>query len=83
VLLLCGVKLVLHPLLVLAVGRLAGVQGPALEVAVHLAALPAGVNGFLLASRYRVVEARAAGLVLLSTLLSLFSLPVVIALLSS
>jgi predicted permease len=80
-LVLCTAKLVVHPLLVLAVGRLTGVQGPALEVAVLLAALPAGVNGFLMASRYRLLEARAGGMVLLSTLLSLLSLPVVVALL--
>jgi len=73
--LLTFVKLVLHPLLV-ALTMVYVVDVPRLyaAVAVLTAALPAGINVFISAKGYEIYVARAASMVLISTLLSIVTL---------
>ncbi len=81
-LLLGAVKVVLHPLLVwtLAVPVL-GLSGLWVKVAVGMAAMPTGVNTYIVAARYEAAPGLAARTVLLSTLLSVGTLSVVLVLL--
>ncbi len=70
-----GLKLLIHPLLVW--GLMTFVFSVPLDwipIAITVAALPTGVNVYLLGSRYEVAQERAAAMILISTLLSLFSL---------
>ena len=63
-------KLVVLPLLVWALARLAGLAPQATAVAVVTAALPTGANAFFLARRTGLLASASAGTVVVSTLLS-------------
>ncbi len=68
---LVGLKLVLHPLLVWSLGRFVFELDPLwLQVAVIVAALPAGVNAYILAQRYETLPAVAASSILIGTAVS-------------
>jgi predicted permease len=73
-------KLVVHPLLVwfvvTEVFPLAPIQ---VAVAVILAALPAGQNGFILAQRYGIYVQRSAGAVLITTAISVVTVSLLVA----
>ncbi len=73
-------KLVVHPLLVwfLVTGifHLAPIQ---IAVAVILAALPAGQNGFILAQRYGIYVERSASTVLITTAISVVTVALLVA----
>ena len=73
-------KLVLHPLAV-GVGALVlfGVEPYAAGVLVAAAALPVAGNVYILAQHYEVAVARVSAAILISTALSVLSLPVIIA----
>ncbi|HMB76070.1 MAG TPA: AEC family transporter [Kiloniellaceae bacterium] len=73
------VKLVLHPLLV-ALTMVYVVEVPRLyaSVAVLTAALPAGINVFIWAKSYEIYVARAASMVLISTLVSTVTLSLLV-----
>lgn len=76
-----GLKLLIHPLIVW--GLMTFVFPAPLDwipIAITLAALPTGVNVYLLGSRYDVAQESAAAMILFSTLLSLVSLSLVLAL---
>jgi len=78
-----AVKLALYPGAAgLAGYYVLGLNGDTLALLVLLAALPVGVNPFLLASRYNVYVARCGSIVLLSTILSMATLPLLIAILA-
>jgi len=72
-------KVLVHPILVwiLAVPVL-GLEGIWVPVAVVMAAMPSGINVYLFAARYDAAPAVAARTVLISTLASLVTLPVVL-----
>lgn len=74
-----GLKLLLQPLLVWGLGHLFGLAPLDLAVATVAAALPIGMNAFILAQRYEVYVARSASAVVLSNLLSMLTLAAVIA----
>ena len=81
------IKLVLHPLLVGAVGLGAIALGlplarSALVVVVLVAALPSASNVAMLAERFGADNGRIARIILLSTVLACFSFPAVVAWLS-
>ena len=81
------IKLVLHPLLVGAVGLGAIALGlplarSALVVVVLVAALPSASNVAMLAERFGADNGRIARIILLSTVLAFFSFPAVVAWLS-
>ena len=78
------IKLVLHPLLVGAVGLGAIALGlplarSALVVVVLVAALPSASNVAMLAERFGADNGRIARIILLSTVLAFFSFPAVVA----
>jgi len=77
-------KLAAHPLLVwlLAIG-LGGLSGEAVAVATVTAALPPGINVYLLAHQYDCAVERAASTMIVASVLSLASVAVVLALLGS
>jgi malonate transporter and related proteins len=82
VFLVAGLKLVLHPALVLLVGAMAvafglGLQREALVVMVLLAALPSASNVSLLAERYGADNGRVARIILWSTAVAFFSFSLV------
>ncbi len=76
------IKLLLHPLLVWALGTWVFTMDPLwTHVAVVMAALPAGVTAYLFAQRYQVGVPIAISTVFLSTLLSILSLSILLFLL--
>jgi predicted permease len=79
---LTSLKLVGHPLLVWIVAvPVLGLDGLWAPVAVTIAAMPAGVNVYLFGARYDAAAPVAARTVLLSTVLSMVTIPVILALL--
>ena len=76
-------KLVVHPLLVWAILSLIGDFGPVWTfTAVLMAALPPGLNVFVLASQYGAYVERASNLVLFGTLASVISVTALLYLIS-
>jgi predicted permease len=73
-------KLALLPLLVWLAALALALPPLETAVAVVVAAMPTGANAFLLAQRYRVGAARSGATVLVSTLLSVASLALLLAL---
>lgn len=79
----CAMKLLLLPALVGALGwGLFGLRGLPLAVLVLAAALPIGSNALLFAQRYRVREAEASALIVVSTVACAATLPFWLALLA-
>ena len=80
---LTAIKLLVYPAVVAAIGvYVLGMEGETLAIAILLAALPGGVNPFLLARRYGIYVARCGSAVLLSTALGIATLSVLIAILA-
>jgi len=70
-----ALKLLIHPLIVWAlVTFVVSIPPIFATVAILFAAMPCGINAYLLAERYRVGVPAAAGAVTLSTSLSVFSI---------
>jgi len=69
------IKLILFPLLMLAVARLLQFSAPLTRVAVLMSAMPAGTNGTLFAMQYGGNSELAAQATLLSTVLSIVTIP--------
>lgn len=80
-LVLCAIKNVAVPLVAATFGLLLGMQGLPLLILVVTAALPIGANVFLFSQRYGVAHELITASVALSTLLSLVSVSLVIAVL--
>jgi predicted permease len=76
------VKTLLHPALMLTVGWLLGLRGLHLAVMTVAAALPIGANVFLFSQRYRKEEEAVTAAVAVSTLISMFGISGVMALIS-
>lgn len=74
-----ALKLLLQPLVVWSLGKLLGLSALDLAVATVAAALPIGMNAFIVAQRYQVYAGRSASAVALSNALSVITLGVVIA----
>ena len=80
--LLSLVKLIAHPLLVLAVGHwLFGLAGLPLAVVVMMAALPVGSNALIFAQRYETLPAETSSAIVVSTLGFVLTAPIWLALL--
>jgi predicted permease len=69
-------KLVVHPLAVLGLTKVLPVPPIWAGVAVVFAAMPCGVNAYLLANHYKAGVASSASAVSLSTILSLFTITI-------
>ena len=74
-------KNAIHPLAVFIIGSLLGLEARWLSVATMLAAMPAGMNMYLFASRYHVSPPTATTSILISTISSIVTISIVIALL--
>lgn len=74
-LLLSGLKLVLLPAMVFAVGHVMGLHGLPLAVVVMAAALPVGNNPLILAQRYGAQEGEATSAIVVSTLMFVVTAP--------
>lgn len=74
-------KNAIHPLAVFILGSLLGLEALWLSVATMLAAMPAGMNMYLFASRYHVSPPTATTSILISTISSIVTISTVIALL--
>ena len=74
-------KNAIHPLAVFILGSLLGLEALWLSVATMLAAMPAGMNMYLFASRYHVSPPTATTSILISTISSIVTISIVIALL--
>lgn len=74
-------KNAIHPLAVFVLGSLLGLEALWLSVATMLAAMPAGMNMYLFASRYHVSPPTATTSILISTISSIVTISIVIALL--
>lgn len=70
-------RLVLHPLVIFVLARAAGLHGLELAVPVLVTAMPVAANTTILAGAYGGDEVTASGLVFISTLLSLATIPVI------
>lgn len=73
-----ALKLVVHPLLVYLMCRLLAIETLWTQVAVTVAALPAGVNAYLFAQRYETGVRAATTTVFLSTLVSAVTLSILL-----
>ncbi|WP_458093860.1 AEC family transporter [Roseomonas sp. WA12] len=71
-------KLLVLPLLVFGLGRLAGLPPLDLAVAVILASMPTGANAFLMSRRYAIGMERSGAAVLLGTMISVVTLTLVL-----
>lgn len=76
-----AVKLVVQPLATWAIGAGLGLSPFWLAAAVISAAFPAGATAFVIAQRYRLYVERTSATILLSTVLSLFTLSALMVLL--
>ena len=74
-------KNAIHPLAVFILGSLLDLEALWLSVATMLAAMPAGMNMYLFASRYHVSPPTATTSILISTISSIVTISIVIALL--
>ena len=75
------IKTIVHPLVVWAMATLVfGIKEAIwIQVLVMLAAQPTGVNPFLFASRYNVGQLVASSAVFMSTIISIFTLSLLLA----
>ncbi len=71
---ICGLSLVVHPLIALSVGKVVGLNVDQLRSAVVTAAMAPGVNAYLFANAYGVAKRVSASSVLLATALSILSI---------
>ena len=78
---ICGFKLVVQPLVVWLLARSLGLPHLETQVVVLLAALPVGVNVYLMARQFRSMETPVASSLVASAVLASFSVPMVLALL--
>jgi len=76
--LVVGLKLVVQPIVVWALARLLGLAPLDLAVVTVAAALPIGMNAFIVAQRYQLYVAQSASAVVLSNLLSVVTLGTVL-----
>ena len=80
-LVICGLKLVVQPLLVYLLARWLGLSTLNTQVVVLLAAAPTGANVYLMARQFKTLEGTIAFAMVLSVALSSFTIPVALALL--
>ena len=72
--LMMTLKMVVHPALVWLLAQAFGVAPEWAAIAVVTAALPCGVNTYLLAERYRIGQPESAAAILVSTVLAVLTL---------
>ena len=80
---ICAFKLVLQPLVVWLLARMLGLPQLETQIIVLLAALPVGVNVYLMAKQFRAMEAPVASSLIASSILAAFTVPMFLALLGA
>ena len=80
---ICAFKLVLQPLVVWLLARMLGLPQLETQIIVLLAALPVGVNVYLMAKQFRAMEAPVASSLIASSILAAFTVPMILALLGA
>ena len=78
---ICSVKLLVQPLVVWLLARLLGLPPLETQVVVLLASLAVGANVYLMARHFKVLEGPVAGSLILSTMLSALTTPLIVSLL--
>lgn len=81
--LVTSLKNTVHPLSVFLIGNWLDLESLWLSVATLLAAMPTGINMYLFAIRYQVAQSTAATSIFISTISSIITISIVIALLKS
>jgi predicted permease len=76
-----AVKLLVQPLVVWLLARLLGLPPLETQVVVLLASLAVGANVYLMARHFKVLEGPVAGSLILSTMLSALTTPLIVSLL--
>ena len=74
-------KLGVQPVVVFLLGHLMGLTGPELQAVCLLGCLPVGVNVYIMAQEFNVLQGPTANSLLLTTILSAVTLPAVLSLL--
>ncbi len=74
-------KLGVQPVVVFLLGRLMGLTGPELQAVCLLGCLPVGVNVYIMAQEFNVLQGPTANSLLLTTVLAAVTLPAVLSLL--
>jgi len=77
---ICSVKLLVQPLVVWLLARLLGLPPMETQVVVLLASLAVGANVYLMARHFKLLEGPVAGSLILSTVLSAVTTPLVVSL---
>lgn len=72
------VKTIVHPAAFIACAWLLGLRGVPMATMAMAAALPVGANVFLFTQRYKVAEDEVSASIAISTILCLFSLPMIL-----
>ena len=80
-LVMCVAKLLLLPVLVVAIALAIGLQPPEVQVLALLASAPMGVNAFLISRRFGALQGEVSTAMLVSTLASALLTPLVIVML--
>ena len=74
-------KLGVQPVVVILLGHLMGLTGPELQAVCLLGCLPVGVNVYIMAQEFNVLQGPTANSLLLTTILAAVTLPAVLSLL--
>ncbi len=77
----CAIKLILHPLIVYILLSILPVEKSMMQVVVFASAMPVAVNSLVVAQGMSMDEKYTGELIAVSTILSVFSLPILISLL--
>jgi malonate transporter len=80
---LCAVKLIVQPLVVWSLAILLGLPPLELRVVVLVASMAVGVNVYLMALRFEVLQGTIASSIVLSNVLAAFTTPLLLAVLQS
>ena len=75
---ICSVKLLVQPLVVWLLARLLGLPPMETQVVMLLASLAVGANVYLMARYFKLLEGPVAGSLILSTMLSAVTTPLVV-----
>jgi len=75
---ICAIKLLVHPLLVLLVARALALPPLETQATVLMAALPVGVNVYLMSRQFGTLAGAVAGSLVLSTIVAAVSTPVML-----
>lgn len=77
-----GIKLILHPLIIFLLARLLGLPPLETKTIVILSSMAIGMNVYLMAREFKVLQGPVASSLVISTVLSAFTTPLILALMN-